>query len=105
MCTQPSAVHPLYSILRLLIAHSIIVKFADDKVVLGFITNNDETAYIEEVENLASWYQDNCLQLNISKTKELVVGFSRRHQRDYKSLNISRTPVPGHPHLRGPVMA
>ncbi|KAI2660444.1 hypothetical protein H4Q32_008007 [Labeo rohita] len=32
-----------------------IVKFADDTVVLGFITNNDESAYMDEMKNLASW--------------------------------------------------
>ncbi len=32
-----------------------IVKFADDTVVLGLISNNDETAYLDEVERLTSW--------------------------------------------------
>lgn len=32
------------------------------------ITNSDDTAYLEEVENLTSWCQTNCLQLNFSKT-------------------------------------
>ncbi len=27
-----------------------IIKFADDTVVLGLISNNDETAYLDEVE-------------------------------------------------------
>ncbi len=52
-----------------------IVKFADDTVVLGLISNNDETAYLGEVERLTSWCQDNCLSLNVSKTKELIVDF------------------------------
>ncbi len=46
-----------------------IIKFADDTVVLGLINNNDETAYLDEVERLTSWCQDNCLSLNGSKTK------------------------------------
>ncbi len=32
-----------------------IVKFADDTVVLGRIFNNDETAYLDELERLTSW--------------------------------------------------
>ncbi len=40
-----------------------IVKFADDTVVLGLINNNDEAAYLDEVERLTSWCQDNCLSL------------------------------------------
>ena len=48
-------------------------KFADDITVVGLITNNDETAYREEVRDLAVWFQDNNLSLNVSKTKELIV--------------------------------
>ncbi len=70
-----------------------IVKFADDTVVLGLINNNDETAYLDEVERLTSWCQDNCLSLNVSKTKELIVDFRNRQQRPYTPLVISGTPV------------
>ncbi len=58
-----------------------IVKFADDTVVLGLINNNNETAYLDEVERLTSWCQDNCLSLNVSRTKELIVDFRKRQQR------------------------
>ncbi len=70
-----------------------IVKFADDTVVLGLISNNDKTAYLDEVESLKSWCQDNCLSLNVSKTKELIVDFRKRKQRPYTPLMISGTPV------------
>jgi hypothetical protein len=32
-----------------------IIKFADNTTVVGLITNNDETAYREEVRALAEW--------------------------------------------------
>ncbi len=70
-----------------------IVKFADDTVVLGLNSNNDETAYLDEVERLTSWCQDNCLSLNVSKTKELIVDFRKRQQWPYTPLMISGTPV------------
>ncbi len=70
-----------------------IVKFADDTVVLGLISNNDETAYLDEVERLTSWCQDNCLSLKVSKTKELIVDFRKRQQRPYTPLMISGTHV------------
>ncbi len=70
-----------------------IVKFADDTVVLGLINNDDEAAYLDEVERLTSWCQDNCLSLNVSKTKELIVDFRKRQQRPYTLLMISGTPV------------
>ncbi len=69
------------------------VKFADDTVVLGLISNNDEAAYLDEVERLISWCQDNCLSLNGSKTKELILDFRKRQQRPYTPLMISGTPV------------
>jgi len=47
-----------------------IVKFADDTVVVGLISGNDEKAYLEEV-NLSLWCQDK--SLNFYKTKELIV--------------------------------
>jgi hypothetical protein len=50
-----------------------IIKFADDTKVVGLVTDNDETAYREEVRDLAVWCQDNNLSLNVSKTKELIV--------------------------------
>ncbi len=68
-------------------------KFADDTVVLGLISNNDETAYLGEVERLTSWCQENCLSLNVSKTKELIVDFRKRQQWPYTPLVISGTPV------------
>ncbi len=34
-----------------------IIKFADDTVVLGLINNDDEAAYLDEVERLTSWCQ------------------------------------------------
>ena len=42
-------------------ASNSIIKFADDKTVVGLITNNDETAYREEVSALGVWCQQNNL--------------------------------------------
>src|SRR4029434_8565879 len=51
-------------------SYNIILKFADDTTILGLISNNDETAYRDEVRGLAAWCQDNNLSLNICKTKD-----------------------------------
>ena len=40
-------------------ASNSIIKFADDTTVVGLITNNDETAYWEEVRALGVWCQKN----------------------------------------------
>ena len=55
-----------------------IIKFADNTTVVGLITDNGETAYREEVRDLAMWCQDNNLSLNVSKTKELIVDYRKR---------------------------
>ncbi|KAK1806498.1 hypothetical protein P4O66_005001, partial [Electrophorus voltai] len=40
---------------------TIIVKFADDIVVMGLISDNDERAYLEEIKHLENWCQENNL--------------------------------------------
>ena len=49
-----------------------IIKFADDTTVVGLITDNNETAYREEVRDLTVWCQDNNLSLNVINTKEMI---------------------------------
>ena len=39
-------------------ASNAIIKFADDTTVVGLITNNNETAYREEVRALGVWCQE-----------------------------------------------
>ena len=46
-----------------------IFKFADDTTAVGRISNNDETEYRNEIENLVNWCGDNNLSLNVNKTK------------------------------------
>jgi hypothetical protein len=46
------------------------------------ITNNDETAYKEEVRALVPWCPENNLSPNDNSTKELIVDF-RKQQREH----------------------
>ena len=55
-----------------------IIKFADDTTVVGLIPNNDETAYREEVRDLAVWCPDNNLSLHVIKTKEMILYYRKR---------------------------
>jgi hypothetical protein len=43
-----------------------IIKFSDDTIVVGLITENNHTTYCEEVRDLAAWCQDNNLSLSVS---------------------------------------
>ncbi|KAK1803647.1 hypothetical protein P4O66_020754, partial [Electrophorus voltai] len=72
---------------------NIIVKFADDTIVVGLISDNDERAYLEEIKHLENWCQENNLLLNVSKTKELIVDCSKKQEQHYQPVRISGTTV------------
>jgi hypothetical protein len=55
-----------------------IIKFADNTTVVGLITNNNETAYREEVRALAEWCQKNDFSLRVNRTKEMIMDFRRQ---------------------------
>ncbi|KAK1789915.1 hypothetical protein P4O66_002245 [Electrophorus voltai] len=71
---------------------TIIVKFPDDTVVMGLISDNDERAYLEEIKHLENWCQNNLL-LNVSKIKELIVDCSKKQEQHYQPVRISGTTV------------
>jgi hypothetical protein len=50
-----------------------IKKFADDTTVVCLITDNDETAYREEVREMTVWCMGNNLSLSVIKTEEMIV--------------------------------
>lgn len=69
-----------------------IIKYADDTTVVGLIQDNEELAYREEVEHLVGWCTNNNLDLNVNKTKEVIVDF-RRNQPTHTPLSIGGTDV------------
>ncbi|KAL7887641.1 hypothetical protein AOLI_G00053620 [Acnodon oligacanthus] len=69
-----------------------IIKFADGTTVVGLISENDESAYREEVQQLTDWCRANNLSLNVDKTKEMVVDF-QRVRGDHPPLNITGSAV------------
>jgi hypothetical protein len=50
-------------------ASNSIIKFADDTTVVVLITNNDETAYREEVRALRVWCQEKYLTTTSTKQR------------------------------------
>ena len=58
----------------------------------GLITDNDETAYREEVRDLTMWCKDNNLSLNVIKTKEMIVDY-RKKKTEHTSILIDGTVV------------
>ena len=55
-----------------------IFKFADDTTIVDRISNNDETEYRNEIENLVNWCGNNNLSLNANKMKEILIDFRKR---------------------------
>ncbi|KAK1795587.1 hypothetical protein P4O66_001079 [Electrophorus voltai] len=49
-----------------------IFKLTDDTTVVGLISEDDESAYREEVRELVCWCKVNNLHLNVDKTKEML---------------------------------
>ena len=66
--------------------------FANDTTVVGLITNSDESSYRREVEVLTAWCDRNNLELNIKKTREIIVDF-RKSQPDHSPLLINNQAV------------
>ena len=54
-----------------------MIKFSDDTTLEGLISNDDESEYKREVEELVGWCSENNLELNVSKTKEIVIDFRK----------------------------
>ena len=54
-----------------------MVKFADDTALVGLITNDDDDEYLEQIIDFVNYCGRNFLELNVSKTKEMVIDFRK----------------------------
>ena len=55
-----------------------ILKYADDTVIIGKICNDNATEYLSEVSDFIAWCKDQYLELNVKKTKEMIIDFRNR---------------------------
>ena len=55
-----------------------IIKYADDTIVIGLISKNDETEYRKSIQFVTEWCDSNYLELNVSKTKEMIFDFRKK---------------------------
>lgn len=72
--------------------HTFTVKYADDAAMAGLISNDDETHYRQDIQNFAEQCDSDGLELNVGKTKEMVVDF-RRGVHELEPVNIKDTNV------------
>ena len=57
--------------------NNLLVKFADDATVSGFILDSNEVHYRSEVNSVVEYGDSNDLILNVPKTKEMVIDFRK----------------------------
>ena len=69
-----------------------IVKFADDTTITGLISNSDEKAYLQQINDLILWCDKNNLILNASKTKEMIFDF-RKNKSPITPLQIKNENI------------
>ena len=51
-------------------------KFADDTAIASLLFDS-EIQYKEEINDFVTWCRENFLELNVSKTKELIIDFRK----------------------------
>ncbi|XP_039896534.1 uncharacterized protein LOC120738979 [Simochromis diagramma] len=54
------------------------LKFSDDSAIVGCIRDEEEEEYRSVVDSFVEWCELNHLQLNITKTKELIMDFRKQ---------------------------
>ena len=69
-----------------------VIKFADDTTVTGLISENNESNYRNEIQNIVDWCNTNNLFLNVSKTKEMIIDF-RRNKTIIEPITIKNVDV------------
>ncbi|KAF7695636.1 gastrula zinc finger protein XlCGF28.1-like [Silurus meridionalis] len=72
---------------------NIFIKHADDTTVVGQISNNDRSAYREEIRSLTECCANNNLTLNATKTKVLIVDLRKSNSRINFPVYINGTEV------------
>ncbi|KAK3528353.1 hypothetical protein QTP86_034145 [Hemibagrus guttatus] len=65
----------------------------EDTTVVGRISNNNESAYREEIQSLSAWCSMNNLALNATKTKELIVDFQKSNSSRHSPIYINGCEV------------
>lgn len=60
---------------------------------MGIIRGDDESAYLQDIENRVGWYRENNLHLNIAKKKEISTDLGKVLEVSYESVVIDGMEV------------
>jgi hypothetical protein len=69
-----------------------LIKFADDTIMIGLISNDNCMAYENELRSFVDYCDHNYLELNVSKTKEMLIDYRIKHP-DYDPIVIKGSEV------------
>ena len=64
----------------------------DDTIVIGLVNNNDETGHRNAIKYVTEWCFNNYLDLNVTKTKEMVFNF-RKNKHTKILVNVDGSDV------------
>ena len=56
-----------------------LIKYADDTALTGLISDDQCSHYLNAVHRFVDWCDQNYLQLNVTKTKEMVIDFRKNN--------------------------
>ena len=85
LCTLCYTVYYIHKRITITFQEFHLIKYADDTVIVGLISNNDESEYNEQISEVVLWCKAHNLLLNAAKTKELIF--------DFRHCNISHVPT------------
>ena len=69
-----------------------LIKFADDSLLLGLISDNEEEYYKDAINGFVKWCEEHHLDLNVLKTKELIIDF-RQKKEPLNPIFINGRPI------------
>ena len=68
------------------------IKYADDTIVIGLISDNNEDEYRQTISYVSDWCSENHLDLNVTKTKEMLLDMHKK-QNCKTPVTISNSSV------------
>merc|ERR1712002_159622 len=66
-----------------------LIKYADDTALTGLILEDDFTHYLNAIHNFVQWCDNNFLELNVGKTKEMIIDL-RKNSNDPPPINYGK---------------
>ena len=67
-----------------------LIKLADDTALSGLISDNNDFDYKNEISQFVNGCDENFLDLNVSKTKEMIIDFRKGNKCDFDDILIKR---------------